>query len=274
MRLSKWGALVAAVCAPAGVSIALGATAAPGPAVLTFVGKHVEDANLPAGLRHEGTFTAEPPFCASGTAVDVRQPRLLPLNVERRYTCDDGTGTFTALMEDASTEHGLEQSPLGPRPWKILEGTGRYASLRGKGTYRGEFVSGNRAGAGTGDRQAILGMVYRSTWSGVVDFDATPPSANLPSATVKKLKPRGRYALRLVLDVRDNTAENAVSYSVVVWSGRTLLGSKKGETMRGTAVVSFRIRPPARSRTLRIELNVADPLGNEASGQRVVTFKR
>ena len=50
-----------------------GASAAPTPFSLTFEGAHVNDPTLPAGVRHDGRFTASAPFCSSGRAYDTRQ---------------------------------------------------------------------------------------------------------------------------------------------------------------------------------------------------------
>ena len=59
------------------------------------------------------------------------------LSVMCVHVCNDGTGSFTAFMPNVVGEHG------GSGIWKIVEGTGHYATLRGVGTYTGEKLSGN-----------------------------------------------------------------------------------------------------------------------------------
>src|SRR4051794_19068399 len=173
---------VAAVAVPAAFAAGLAdgsvnAVAAAGagatPVTLTFDGTHVTDSSLATGLRHEGRFTAAAPLCAHGTAVDVEVVEGAPLSVMRRYTCDDGSGTFTAFLPAVAAEHG------GNGTWKIVTGTDRYATLRGQGTYTGHRVSGNP--------DDFLTVVYQTTWHGVVDFDAVAPSV-AATARAKKLR--------------------------------------------------------------------------------------
>lgn len=111
--------------------LATGARGSPASFTLSFDGSHVLDSSLPAGLRHEGRFTASAPFCPTGKAVDVRDIETEPLTVLLTFACDDGTGTFTAYMPALAGEHG------GVGAWKIVDGAGRYATLRGIGTTRG-----------------------------------------------------------------------------------------------------------------------------------------
>ena len=89
---------------------------------------------LPAVL--VGTFTSGAPFCGSGTAADVEPPRQT-LGGSHRYTCSDGSGSLTLAMTNREAVYG---GGIGRGEWTIVEGSGRYASLRGKGTYNGEML--------------------------------------------------------------------------------------------------------------------------------------
>jgi hypothetical protein len=143
------------------------------PFSLTFNGEHVSDPNLPAGIRHQGRFTASPPACSSGTASDVRDVQLEPLSVLREYRCDDGSGTFTALLPTAAGEHGRTGG------WKIVGGTGSFALLRGIGTYTGTILSG--------DPNDFLSVKYRTDWRGTAGFDGVPPTVALQASAHRRL---------------------------------------------------------------------------------------
>ena len=64
-------------------------------------------------------------------------------------------------MPTVRSEHG------GSGSWRIVKGTGRYATLRGLGTYTGTLVSGD---------PDFASVVFRTNWQGIVDFDADPPT--------------------------------------------------------------------------------------------------
>ena len=260
MFLVGLGAILIAV--PAFVSMR--AEAAPSPALLTFDGIHIADANpnMRAGVRHEGRFTAAPPFCASGTAVDVLHKTVMPLRLYRVHTCDDGTGSFTVFFDEAAKEHPAEPEARGP--WLITEGTGRYATLRGRGYFTGRLV--------TGDFRVPLTTTYRTVWDGVVDFDASGPNTTFLTAKATKLR-RGTYALRLALDLRD-TPGTPVSYQVTVKAGGTPLADREGATSTGLVSMSLRIRPSKATHSVRIHLSVSDQLGNTASKAHAVTIPR
>ena len=49
-------------------------------------------------------------------------------SARRRFTCADGSGSITL--------HVLDAPSCGRRDWSIVEGTGQYAGLRGRGTVR------------------------------------------------------------------------------------------------------------------------------------------
>jgi hypothetical protein len=238
-----------------------GASAAPTPFSLIFEGAHVDDPTLPAGLRHDGRFTASSPFCSSGRAYDTRQINDgSSVTVWRVHTCDDGSGSFTAFMPFARAEHG------GNGSWKIVEGTGRYAQLRGQGTYMGTLLSG--------DPNVFSTIVYRAQWQGVVDFDADPPVIESLSASARKLSTRvRRYLLRIGVIARD--ASSSISYTVNVRAGTVPLESKNVSTTSGQAAVTLRISPPRGARSVRISLVATDALGNgPTSASRTIRLAR
>lgn len=240
-------------------SISDRATAAPTRFSLTFEGAHLADSSLVAGLRHDGRFTASAPFCSAGRAYDVRQeePGGL-LTAYRMHLCDDGSGSLTAFMPTVRGEHG------GSGTWKIVEGTGRYATLRGTGTYIGTLLSGN-----PNDFETIT---YRTTWQGVVDFDVDPPVIETFTATAQKLRLRVRtYELRIGLTARDTGAP--VSYEVDVRAGQAVLGFKIGSTASGQARITLRVRPPRSARSARILLTARDAFENETRVSRSVRLR-
>jgi hypothetical protein len=241
-------AFAAIVLATAIASVAAGAAAAPSSFTLQFSGSHIPDATRPAGLRHEGRFTASAPFCPAGTAVDTKQlDDGVTLTVFRTHTCDDGTGTFTAFMPEVRGEHG------GIGSWKIVEGTGRYATLRGVGTYMGHIVSG--------DPNLFETIVYTTSWQGVVDFDAAAPTVTA-SATAKKLsKPKRTYSVRTTLDAH----EGPITYSVDIRAGKSFLALKQGTATSGQAKTSARIRAPRGARTVTVIVTATDAVGNEGA---------
>jgi hypothetical protein len=102
---------------------ALVAASAPKPFELVFTGGY-EWADVPQAA---GAFTSKAPFCEAGSAVDV----LSEVSFGRRFACADGSGSITLRI-------GSPDGESGDSIWSILEGTGQYASLRGKGTVRGE----------------------------------------------------------------------------------------------------------------------------------------
>ena len=74
----------------------------------------------------KGTFRSGAPFCARGTFVEPEERSL-------RFTCDDGTGGLTV-----SFLRWFERNPLANARWRILDGSGNYANLRGGGPLWGE----------------------------------------------------------------------------------------------------------------------------------------
>jgi hypothetical protein len=241
--------LIAAV-----VFLTAGAGATPTPFSLTFTGSHVSDSTL--GLRHEGRFTASSPFCPAGSARDVRHLTEDPLSVLRTHTCDDGSGTITVSMPLVRAEHG------GRGSWRITEGTGKYATLRGSGSYVGELVSG--------DPDDFASISYRTTWTGKVDFDAAAPVVGIAATAIKLKLPRRAYSLRVMLVVRNEEAAARVAYSLSVKSGAVSVASRQGVTTGGRATLSLRISPPRTARAVRLIVTASDPVGNESTTTRSI----
>src|SRR6476646_1171512 len=115
-RTAAWPAAALAMLATVAV-IAGTARATPTAFTLTLDGRHAEDPTLPAGIRHEGRFTASAPACPAGTAQDISDVVVDPLTVLRSFTCDDGSGSFTVLLPQVASEHA------GSGTWKIVSGT-------------------------------------------------------------------------------------------------------------------------------------------------------
>jgi hypothetical protein len=256
MRRSTAIAITSAMVRPRLAGIALGtvfallttgASAAPTAFSLTFEGAHFSDPTMPFGLRHEGRFTASAPFCSSGRAYDTRQvDDGGSLTAWRVHECDDGSGSFTAFLPIVRNEHA------GSGSWKVVEGTGRYAQLRGQGTYIGTHLSG--------DPNDFSTVAYRAQWQGVVDFDADPPAIESLSASARKLPTRVRtYTLRVAVTARD---DSPIASTVEVRAGQTPLALKDVSTTSGQAALTLRIKPPRAARSVRITVAAADVLGN------------
>jgi hypothetical protein len=241
------------------VLLTTGASAAPAPFSLTFDGVHVSDPTTPFGLRHEGRFTAAAPFCPSGWAHDTRQiDDGGQLTVWRVYECDDGTGSFTAFLPFVRSEHE------GSGSWKVVEGTGRYAQLRGQGTYIGTHLSG--------DPNDFATVTYRAQWQGVVDFDADAPAIESLSASAQKRATRlPTYTLRVTVTGRD---ASQIAYIVDVRAGKVPLGLKRVAATTGRAATTLRIRPPRAARSVRVSVTATDALGNgPATAARTVRLR-
>ena len=230
-----------------GLTTVCGAAAAPTAFTLQFAGAHIADTSLTAGIRHEGRFTAAPPLCPSGTAVDIQDVEIEPLTVMRRHTCDDGSGSFVAFMPSVLSEHG------GTGTWKIIDGTGKYATLRGVGTYSGHIVSGDPARFDT--------VVYTTSWQGVVDFDDVAPALTTTAQAKRLRKPARTYLVRTTIDAH----EESVTYSVDIRAGRSFLALMKGTAASGETTSSARIRAPRLTRAVKVIVLVSDSVGNETT---------
>lgn len=221
---------------------------------------------FPMGMRHVGTFTATSPFCPSGTFEDLTNDYLNSFGDTRAYTCTDGSGTIVTEQE-TWYEHKLPYTST----WRILGGTGRYANLRGKGS----FVGGPPLTGGGDDDP--LGDTYRCTFRGLVDFDSTAPTIAVSSVKTTKLRrPAGSYLLSLSLSLRDNVRGNVVAYEVAVdpGDGGLYLAQGKGSTGRGRVAMTLRIKPSRGARTVRLDLRAEDPVGNIRDATRTLKLPR
>jgi hypothetical protein len=145
----------------------------------------------------------------------------------RAYTCADGSGTIVTEQE-TWYEH---KSPY-TSTWRILGGTGRYADLRGQGSFVGEPPL-----TGSNDDDDPSGITYRCTFRGLVDFDTTAPTIAVSSVKTTKLRrPAGSYLISLALSLRDNVSGNVVEYDVAVDPGDVALNlaRARGSTARGS----------------------------------------
>ncbi len=240
------GLLAVLLCASA--VMVSGTVAAPAPFQLTFDGHH--GVPMGAGYRHEGPFTSSPPFCTSGTVVDLRHSGD---NATRLYTCDDRSGTVTMQVTNFLAEH----APSGTGTWRITEGTAEYASLRGKGTWTtvpGEGVD----------------EPFRSTLRGVADLDGQAPTITISRATAERLaRPTDTYAIRLVFSARDNVDGNPVSYAVTA-SGLNKTWTRVGRAVSGPVTMTLKIRLPKQERRVRLEVTATDPLDNQRRTSRML----
>lgn len=84
-----------------------------------------------------GNFATSPGagLCPTGTTTDVtlatgwQSGRLNNFHVLKTFTCDDGSGTFTAEVQ----AHYVFGSPTDSFQWAIVSGTGAYTNLHGAG---------------------------------------------------------------------------------------------------------------------------------------------
>src|SRR5947207_15554234 len=107
------------------LTAAIPASATPTAVTFHLVGTHPPDADY-----HQGTFTAPAPMCPSGTWQGNGQGT-------RVFTCADASGTFTASFDGE-----LEHTTGAKGPWAIVSGTGKYATLRGRGAATVDFSPG------------------------------------------------------------------------------------------------------------------------------------
>ena len=112
---------------------------------------------------------------------------------------------------------------------------------------------------------------YVEAWSGRVAFDAIAPTLTV-SQTSASHDARGEYLIRVELSTRDNVRSNPVSFMLTAWS-RFLLAAKSGATSTGTASIAVRISPHEAARTIRLKIEVWDPLGNESAVSHVLTLR-
>jgi hypothetical protein len=275
-RSFSWVALVGiglAGVVAVSAATALAARSAASPFELVFQGRW--EANwegdpeygLPAVL--VGTFTSGAPFCESGTADDFlsRDPVL------RRYTCSDGSGSLTLGMTNPLAAY----NGIGHGEWTIVEGSGRYAGLRGKGSYTGEVLEQDPEHGGTT-------IEFRTTSQGLVTADAVAPSLAFTNPSATKLRrPAGAYSIRVSFSLRDDVKGTTVAYRLRVREGpehprdrRLLLLAEKSGSTAGSVSTTFRVFPSSkRVRSVQLLLSGSDPVwGNEVSIARSLTLPR
>jgi hypothetical protein len=186
---------------------------------------------------------------------------LVPPITRRQFTCSDGSGTITAekFVRRADVLFTHEEAV-----WAIVEGTGRYSTLRGKGTSVTELVSGDPADH--------IKTTFREIWHGVIDFDVTPPEVSISRASVQRLRrPKGSYSIRVAFSARDGSEGNAVSHAITV-SGFGVFLRRSGTITAGTVSTTFRVRPAKRVRRLQLVVVASDPVGNETRIARQLTL--
>jgi len=242
--------LLKTVTAAACLALVAAIPASASPTTVTFklVGSHPPDQDY-----HQGTFTAPAPMCPSGTWQGNGQGT-------RVFTCADASGTFTASFDGE-----LEHTTGAKGPWAIVSGTGKYATLRGRGGATVDFSTGPNGSP----------ITFSDTWQGVVDFDKVAPRITVQRATATRIrKPKGRYLLRLSFACPDNVAGNTVSYEVVVSTAAgSDLAKRSGQTTTGAAL-SLRIRPSRSARFVSVELTATDPVGNFRTSTRRMRLRR
>ncbi len=233
-----------AVLAVALASVAVGVTVVQArPAVqqveLKLVGQHAKDAGY-----HEGTFTATLPLCPSGTWLGDSEEDGDGI---RDFTCDDKSGTFsTDFVGDSEHQTG------GTGPWAITGGTGKWKKLRGAGT----AVTDESTGPGPPP------IEFKSTWTGVVDFDARGPSVKITKATAVK---SGRnWKVTVAFTSVDNVRSNAVTFRVTATSG-TFFAAVLGTIGGGKGGASFVFRRSEAGSSIVLRVHALDPWQNESA---------
>jgi hypothetical protein len=247
------GSFVAVAAVAVAVWIGGAGIAAPPSFQLVFDGRHN------AQLQHVGTFTTGASWCTSGSVAEISIDSTTD-TATRRFTCAGG-GDFTATVRPLPAEHG------GSGTWQIVGGTGPLADLRGKGTFASALVSGHPDDPTT--------IVFRSTWSGVADFDVDPPTVALKAVVVHKLKrPVGTYTLRLALSLTDSGG-GRVAYVLQIVDPKKPTRAfiyKLGQT-GGDVTSTFRIKVPVTMRAVRLEVDASDAVGNTAAFSRMIRLK-
>jgi hypothetical protein len=287
-RSSRWAAALAlGLAGLIGVGAAL-VLAAPARTAASAFELTLEAEYLPPDFMttEGGTFRSRAPFCAGGTFVqDVVQ--FADYGVDRlQFTCDDGTGSLAVGFLPLSAQ------PAPGVAWRILDGSGSYAALRGIGTQRWEQLCDS----------CDLGkpILWRGTLMGVVDWGAEPdwpedadtvaptkpdqpedadtvaPTIAIASARAAKLlRPAGAYSIKVALALRDDVEGNPVSYRLRVATARGIeLTRRFGTATTGAVSMTLRIRPPDGARLVRLQLTGVDPVGNAVSVRHALRLPR
>jgi hypothetical protein len=245
--------------------VPLGASAAPTSFQLVFDGHTVlAGYPSPSGAAHVGTFTTNSALCPSGSGQDTAETDLGLAT--RLFTCDGSGATFTATINPHIGEYE------GSGSWQIISGTGPLTDLRGEGTFSSVLTSGDLSDI-PGN---LLALAFHSTWTGTVALDATPPTLTLTTATATKLKrPAGTYKVKLDLALGDSGG-GPVSYTLTLVDPATLdtLVRKSGTTSTGSVAWTFSLKPRARARSLRLEVDASDQVGNQSTLKHAIPLTK
>jgi hypothetical protein len=279
-RLFSWTTLVgialagvvAATALAGSTALASDAGSAASPFELVFTGRYepypeceVNPSDMCFDMKPApGTFTAGAPFCDSGTTEDVGYTthEYLGLGHVRRYTCADGSGSLALSISKPWAEYITGSTG----EWAIIEGSGRYEGMHGKGSYTGELLSGPPLWCGC-PADVSTPIVFRTRAQGVAVVDAGPPSLAFTSATATKLRrPAGEYLIRVSFALRDDVDGLPLAYRLDATEGpqRLVLDWTVGETASGSVSTTLRIDPVGkRLRTVDLRLRAWDWVGNE-----------
>jgi hypothetical protein len=223
-----------------------------------------------------GTFAAGAPFCDSGTSVGPTA-RVDAAGEEHRLTCDDGSGSLVvSFTSDPSLDSSWQGSWV---TWRILEGTGSYEGLRGKGSVRNEILGEDDCVPSdvVGDESCEGPFMWRSTLEGIAAEDAVAPTIGFSSVEVTKLRrPGGAYSLELAIALRDDVEGRPVSYTLLATpaSSARELASSLGTTQAGSVSVTMRTPRVYGLRSILLRLTASDEVGNESSVSQVVKLTR
>jgi hypothetical protein len=263
----------------AGVVVAT-VLAAPAPAAATPFELTVEAKLLPPDFMasDRGTFRSQARFCARGSFVED----IVDDYVRWQFTCDDGSGSLTLA---------LPQDPT----WRIIDGSGSYAGLRGSGSLRFEQLCKPWLGESCDFGRPIP---WRGTLVGLVDWGAEPdqpedgdtvpttdtvvtkanavaPAIAIDSARAVKLhRPSGFYSIRVAVSLRDDVEGNTVAYNLRVMEGGRMLAITTGTTASGSVSTTLRVVPGKRVRSVQLLLTASDPVGNGVSITRSLKLPR
>lgn len=91
-----------------------------------------------------GSFTSHGSVvCANGSTSDeflatgFQSDRGIVLHDRKTISCDDGSGTFTLLVQGRT---GFNEGDGTSGQWVVLEGTGDYVDLHGRGSFAGSYT--------------------------------------------------------------------------------------------------------------------------------------
>ena len=234
-----------------------GVSAAPQPFELAFAGGRVATERTDLGWRRQGTFAASGLLCPAGAAADVTHEFPFPEVAVRSFTCGDGSGSVSFRIGSFTAEEAAD----GGGTWSIVGGTGRYAALRGKGTWTTVGV----------DLDRPEWPSVRTRLTGIAAFDTQAPRIAVRRSTVTGKS--GARVLRFSFTAPDDVAANAVSYRITTLAGLQVLAEREGTTAAGRVVaLTAPIHPANGTRRVTVVVTVADPLGNERRLARLIAL--